>query len=197
MIKPIETAYAGCRFRSRLEARWAVFFDHLAIEWEYEAQGYESDAGRYLPDFWLPGMSLWVEVKGRFTHRDLVRTLGAVFDLRDPSDNQIMPQLLILGPVPRPGWTWNHVRLDVLGEMLLWQQVYFHDYGGWYTKPNGQAMVMPKYAIDRPITEDATAWLCNAATEAAIEDRLTVAPEVDAAYEAARSARFEFGESGF
>lgn len=28
-IRAIETRYAGCRFRSRLEARWAVFFDHL------------------------------------------------------------------------------------------------------------------------------------------------------------------------
>lgn len=26
-IKPIETRYKGCRFRSRPEARWAVFFD--------------------------------------------------------------------------------------------------------------------------------------------------------------------------
>jgi len=27
MIKAIETQYRGYRFRSRLEARWAVFFD--------------------------------------------------------------------------------------------------------------------------------------------------------------------------
>ena len=35
-IKPIETIYKGYRFRSRLEARWAVFFDALGIEYEYE-----------------------------------------------------------------------------------------------------------------------------------------------------------------
>jgi hypothetical protein len=28
-IKAIETSYKGYRFRSRLEARWAVFFDAL------------------------------------------------------------------------------------------------------------------------------------------------------------------------
>jgi hypothetical protein len=31
-MKAIETRYAGCLFRSRLEARWAVLFDHLGIE---------------------------------------------------------------------------------------------------------------------------------------------------------------------
>ena len=33
-FKAIETKYKGFRFRSRLEARWAVFFDALGIEWE-------------------------------------------------------------------------------------------------------------------------------------------------------------------
>lgn len=50
-IKAIETRYAGCRFRSRLEARWAVFFDTLGIKWEYEPEGYETPGGLYLPDF--------------------------------------------------------------------------------------------------------------------------------------------------
>jgi hypothetical protein len=39
-IKAIETIYKGYRFRSRLEARWAVFFDALEIDWEYEKEGY-------------------------------------------------------------------------------------------------------------------------------------------------------------
>ena len=38
MVKPIETVYKGYRFRSRLEARWAVFFDALDIEWYYEPE---------------------------------------------------------------------------------------------------------------------------------------------------------------
>ncbi len=40
----IETHYAGCRFRSRLEARWAVFFDAIGIEWQYEPQGFEIES---------------------------------------------------------------------------------------------------------------------------------------------------------
>ena len=62
-MKAIETRYAGHLFRSRLEARWAVFFDALGIEWLYEHEGYETPGGWYLPDFWLPRHNLIVEVK--------------------------------------------------------------------------------------------------------------------------------------
>ncbi len=69
-IKAIETSYAGCRFRSKLEARWAVFFDALGITWEHEPEGFETSAGRYLPDFRIQipqtkghGSYQWFEVK--------------------------------------------------------------------------------------------------------------------------------------
>lgn len=63
MHKAIETTYKGYKMRSRLEARWAVFFDALGIKWEYEVEGFELPAGRYLPDFWLPQVSMWAEIK--------------------------------------------------------------------------------------------------------------------------------------
>lgn len=64
MIKAIETRYKGYNFRSRLEARWAVFFDALGVKWEYEKEGYDlGEAGWYLPDFWLPDLRCWVEIK--------------------------------------------------------------------------------------------------------------------------------------
>ena len=51
-INAIETFYKGYRFRSRLEARWAVFFDALGVEYEYEPQGFVLPSGKhYLPDF--------------------------------------------------------------------------------------------------------------------------------------------------
>ena len=63
-MKPIETVYKNYRFRSRLEARWAVFFDTMNIEWEYEVEGFILDDGTYyLPDFWLPQKGAFVEVK--------------------------------------------------------------------------------------------------------------------------------------
>lgn len=65
-IKPIETRAYGHRFRSRLEARWAVFFTKLRMRWEYEPEGFVIDGEPYLPDFrvWTPqGMPIWYEIK--------------------------------------------------------------------------------------------------------------------------------------
>ncbi len=70
-IKAIETVYNGYRFRSRLEARWAVFFDSLGVNYEYEKEGYDfGNLGFYLPDFFLPHffsfpVPMWVEIKGQ------------------------------------------------------------------------------------------------------------------------------------
>lgn len=64
MFKPIETIYNGYRFRSRLEARWAVFFDALGLPYEYEKEGFDMDGVWYLPDFWIPAWDSYVEIKG-------------------------------------------------------------------------------------------------------------------------------------
>jgi hypothetical protein len=48
------TNYRGYEFRSRLEARWAVFFDAAGIKFHYEYQDFILPSGRYLPDFYLP-----------------------------------------------------------------------------------------------------------------------------------------------
>ncbi|MFJ4925324.1 hypothetical protein [Streptomyces sp. NPDC088736] len=72
-IKPIETRYKGYRFRSRLEARWAVFMDHLDVDWEYEPQGYVVDGRPYLPDFLVwpdTELAFWLEIKGQFPGQD-------------------------------------------------------------------------------------------------------------------------------
>ena len=64
MIPAIPTRHAGVLMRSRLEARYAVFFDRLGIRWEYEPQGFLLPSGDgYLPDFWLPDLGCYVEVK--------------------------------------------------------------------------------------------------------------------------------------
>lgn len=46
-IKNHPTAYKGTMFRSRLEARWAVFFDMIGWRWWYEPLDYEG----WTPDF--------------------------------------------------------------------------------------------------------------------------------------------------
>jgi hypothetical protein len=62
--KAIETRYSKHKFRSRLEARWAVFFDNLEIKWEYEKEGYNLQGELYLPDFYIPSLDCWIEIKG-------------------------------------------------------------------------------------------------------------------------------------
>ena len=65
-IKAITTYYDGYPFRSRLEARWAVFFNEMGIEYEYEPEGFIlSDGTYYLPDFYLPGFHVFFEVKAK------------------------------------------------------------------------------------------------------------------------------------
>ena len=83
MISAIPTRYAGCEFRSRLEARWAVFFDAIGVKWEYEPEGYELENGeRYLPDFLLPniGKGWMIEIKAGLsdTTREVYETLAKV-----------------------------------------------------------------------------------------------------------------------
>jgi len=67
-IKAIQTEYRGYKFRSRLEARWAVFFDTVGVAWEYEPEGYHlGDLGCYLPDFFIQGnghRGPYIEIKG-------------------------------------------------------------------------------------------------------------------------------------
>lgn len=51
-MQAIQTFYKGYHFRSRLEARWAVFFDALDLDWQYEIEGFQlNDGTMYLPDF--------------------------------------------------------------------------------------------------------------------------------------------------
>lgn len=102
MIKPIETIYKGYKFRSRLEARWAVFFDACGVSWEYEPEGFDLGGGLYyLPDFLLhdvklrhdPHAELYVEVKGQMTDEDKAKILA----FAEPYDDH---PLLVVGNIP-------------------------------------------------------------------------------------------------
>ncbi len=78
-IKAVITRYKTIRFRSRLEARWAVFFDVLGIEWLYESRSVDLGWCLYIPDFWLPQYRLYAEVKpGDFTPREMVKVATLV-----------------------------------------------------------------------------------------------------------------------
>lgn len=117
-IKAIETEYKGYRFRSRLEARWAVFFDALEIEYEYEPEGYVLPSGkRYLPDFRIKcygtrgdcdldcPFDLYIEVKGSMTQDDADRIMEFAIGGKTHVEQeciQIMNPVLIVGDIPNP-----------------------------------------------------------------------------------------------
>lgn len=61
-IKSKPTVYNGTKFRSRLEARWACFFDLLGWRWQYEPFDLEG----WTPDFLVHGRDgkfVLVEIK--------------------------------------------------------------------------------------------------------------------------------------
>ncbi|MGI5223022.1 hypothetical protein [Nocardia sp. CA-290969] len=169
-LKPIETSYAGCRFRSRIEARWAVFFDHLGIGWEYEPQGFDLPSGRYLPDFLLdfpayPGEhfgpdpardGVWWEVKGAAPTQ---HELNLCWELLEATHR---PVYIAHGAIPR-----DHVEETRIQHIGLTQV-------RWFIRANsiGWAPELPGY-LAQGIGH----------------------PDLLDAYRAARSARFEHGET--
>lgn len=151
-ISAIETRYAGCRFRSRTEARWAVFLDHLSITWEYEGQGFQLPSGaRYLPDFRLPEVKIFLEVKGTPPG---VRDRARIREFAIAAREHGYVTLILTGDIPRPQHSNTHI---------------------------------PARSF---LVRDGAAEDVNTSWKPAPGNRLR------AALTAARSARFEFGESG-
>lgn len=165
-IKPIETRYKGCRFRSRLEARWAVFFDAMHIEWEYEKEGYNlGELGCYLPDFWLPQVNMWAEVKAKeFTPEERYKILDLAYGTHHPV-------LMLVGPPDFLTYEATDGYDYLLGEGHMYHLTESRFYG------NTEFQMMPKNKMRDAIKSDG----CY---------------QLERAINAALSARFEFGESG-
>ena len=191
-FKAIETEYNGYRFRSRLEARWAVFFDALGIDYEYEPEGYELPSGkRYLPDFRVKchgtrgecsdkTFDLYIEVKGRMTQGDADKiTEFAGKRENDEYEIEIENPILIVGDIPPKGCSSDS---KVLGA---------------YEGMDGTCVL--------PFNYDTIDGDEFAAYPAACRGRFFLwgddsnyiwnVYEVEAAYDAARKARFEYGET--
>ena len=110
-VKAIETVYRGYRFRSRLEARWAVFFDAIGAEWEYEPEGFVlSDGTKYLPDFLLHNVygrgasEIYIEIKGVLTDEDLHKISKFSFGSGKGKDGVAENPIIIFGKIPEERW---------------------------------------------------------------------------------------------
>ena len=182
-IKAIETYYNGYRFRSRLEARWAVFFDALGVDYEYEPEGFKLQDGEcYLPDFRVKcygkrGSSneepfdLYIEVKGKMSFEDACRI--KTFSNTYP--------VLIVDRIPDAGYATNSMKCGSYDSMNSIDIYPFN-----YKTIDGDY-----YAAYPAATKNGRFYLfgddsnyINREDESLVEE----------AYDKARQARFEFGE---
>lgn len=224
-IQPIPTHYAGHHFRSRLEAHWAVFFDSLGIRWEYEPQGYLVGERRrpYLPDFFLTDLNWWVEVKGTSERLDRSLLEDAVHPTHglDRTDPFYMLRIVILGDIPRVDTPHAHFTISQSvtmgaphGPMRCGPVCPFTSpqYGLHAFSPIPDTIpdiVLKELGIS-PADYDAIRALgatlrpaCRTSMDFPDLDptrplpvpRLGRAPRLEAAYAAARTARFEHGET--
>jgi hypothetical protein len=104
----IETAYNGRTFKSRLEARWAVFFDTLGISYiqgaDYLDKDYiplplDRDGETYItPSFWLPKQECYIEIKQQGP------TQEELDDTRLVSNSTLMDVFIFYGPIRMPSF---------------------------------------------------------------------------------------------
>ena len=115
-IRPIETQYRGYRFRSRLEARWAVFFDRCDVRYDYEPEGFELPSGRYLPDFYFRwGEFLEVKPAGLLPKRHFEFDQALSYPIRDDLPREIIlggELYRALGSPDRGDSLWRPIRCD-------------------------------------------------------------------------------------
>lgn len=131
-IKPIETFYNGYRFRSRLEAKWAVFFDDVGIPYEYETEGYVLPDGRYyLPDFYLPWFKTFVEVKRKSIDYDEKEiAMQKIRMLFESSSIECIAMLCLGDPVDRDVSVYCNYS-DEEKQGSGWFSAWFYE-GAWY-----------------------------------------------------------------
>ena len=195
MIKAIDTEYKGYRFRSRLEARWAVYFDSLNIKWEYEVEGFKfKDGTKYLPDFWLPKMNMWAEVKAKELNEEEERKV------KNLVKNTHKNCLLLIGTPERKAYWAICVDIDICGEPTK------DDNGETGYVCHGEFIKYPGEDLEYTFYPNNFA-LSNYHNYPQNEDRFYSAfdeceineywfDDIDKHVNKSRSARFEFGESG-
>lgn len=183
MIKPIETVYNGYHFRSRLEARWAVFFDVMGIKYLYEHEGFEVTVGpetfRYLPDFYFPDYDMFGEVKpvtcrGKISPKDAEK-MSWMVDYNAPCANGIV----LLGLIPEP----SHAAF------MTWAIMRWHK-GIWYQQTyatfDGDVLWEDYGAAPWVFDKDDDIIVTNAIYSEYVQESLA-----EKALTAARQARFE------
>ena len=213
-IKAIETYYKGCRFRSRLEARWAVFFDAAGIKYEYEPDGFEfyncetDTTDRYLPDFYLPQFDCYAEVKPSV--QKLIECQSKISCAIDFNSTPISEKgLLILGQIPY--WEEDNINPKFLfyywdkGVALDYAVIARSEYGklSLFREQVGFVTSAPELPIECLFREELymqsfgfCKWENGHCFELSGGDWWGINKFMMPCYKKARQARFEYGERG-
>lgn len=110
-MKALETEYRGIKYRSRTEARWAVFLDELRIPFAYEPEGFDLGGEWYLPDYWLPNPGCYLEVKGVYPNEREIRLAKNLVKAAR------CPVFIAVGPPPING-EFNLIGFGISGQMI-------------------------------------------------------------------------------
>jgi hypothetical protein len=99
-LEALETKYKDILFRSKLEARWAIYYDSLLIPWQYEPETYKLSGGiLYCPDFWLPEQKCYIEIKGEEGGFPTDNAIKKAEKLAEESKNKVY---IFYGDIPDP-----------------------------------------------------------------------------------------------
>lgn len=192
-VKAIQTRYKGYLFRSRLEARWAVFFDACGVEYEYEPEGFDLGNGvMYLPDFLLHGVAgrdggdIFVEVKGQMTDSDAekINLFARQGMENDDHYGKSETAILVVGKIP-DGDSINDITQYI-------SEKAYDDHGNWPNEFNFETIDGDYFAAHPGINHEGKFELFGD-DSSYLEDMNPRATE--RAYRLARHARFEHGES--
>lgn len=210
-IKSIQTRYAGCHFRSRLEARWAVFFDAMGIRWEYEPETFVGCHGEpYLPDFFLPELRCPLDLRRDCQKPDVPVRRGVYVEVKG-SDEQLEESSCRIGSAIDWGWTkLSHHGLLILGSIpridnLPKYCLVCHHIAYWregvssdvvFFSSDG-ALELADGVSTRFAGSNSDCLPPQASTKPAIFYDYPPTPrKTQKSYNAARSARFEHGQHG-
>lgn len=185
-IRPIETEFDGYRFRSRLEARWAMFFKALEIPYEYEPEGFECEGVRYLPDFYLPEQKQWLEMKPECPERGSIDEAKHVMLAQWAKERDEQVFVIVGTPTQLVG---KEVRggFSMIGDhMLVFPKGYGLHGHGW-----GECGCAEKHYGLRFIWREVFLHQEKHPERGACSNIRFDTPNLRRAYEAARSARFE------
>ena len=193
MLKNIQTNYKGYLFRSRLEARWAIFFDACGVDYEYEPEGFDlKDGLKYLPDFLLHGVvgrsggDLYVEVKGKMSQADAIK-IRKFADYGKAENNEIgkrLTAILVLSRIP-DGETVEEILCNI-------QESAYPDNSDYPAPFNFETIDGDYFATYPGINKDGKFELFGDDSNYLMSmDEI----KTEKAYRLARQARFEFGQT--